>query len=365
MPSYYTVQTFNKFSCLDDEDGSETERVNSEAPKVAAAVADKADEGSPKPKKKPVGQPMSSQAQPPKQDGQYPRGTDSRPARGGERRGGGMGGGRGAFRGGAPRSTGEEQVVDDKKDGEERTPTFRRGGGARGGRGGGGGGGFARNAPRDGDRHVSGTGRGRELKKGGGGGHNWGATDGQEGFGGAQKTPGGGSNEPNWGETGTPKDDSPVSTEEKAETQNTKPEEEVQLDVNEYRRIQEAKRANLPKLPSGPARSVSGRDLEKDGYAKYIPNGAKEGSEDGSDDVDEKRKRKEAKTPKNMNIFEYAEKSGVRMFSDRRRRGRGGRGDEERRPARDIPARCYVAPLHNIDLSEEEFPTLGCPVDTR
>jgi len=370
MKSVYTVETRNKFSFLDDE-ASDSDRILPSMPDTGKGNQATSRHLAGTAAKKPIAnEPPANEESVRTSRGGGRRGRggfspeEGREGRGGSRVGGRGGyrdfpeegrpprGGRGeGFRGGAYRGGGGppkgDRPEEEIEEGGRISPARdrgRRGGGYRGGRGGGRGGygdrtertrqDFAVGRDREFDRH-SGTGRGFEMKKGGGGAHNWGNTTGDE-TPTEDKTIDTTSDMVNQSPTRSPYHRDELSKDKVAEGEENvvseiKPQEPVQIDVTEYKRQQEAKRANLPKLPSGQARTISATDMENEGYAIYVKPTAfgnvveVEQTSEKEDDAD-KPKKKELK----MSIFEYAEMSGVKMPNKRRGGRVAGRGDFNR-----------------------------------
>jgi len=170
------------------------------------------------------------------------------------------------------------------------------------------------------------------MKKGGRGAHNWGDTETETNV--QEEVPE--EKSPSGGETLSDNTaESPTRTgelekgKEANETEETAKQPEIIMGVDEYRRQLEAKRANLPpKLESGPLRTITAQDMEKEGYSMYVKASDEVPVEEESEkegDEDEEAERPKKKGLK-MNIFEYAKRSGAGVPGYRGRRGGRGAG---------------------------------------
>lgn len=234
--SKYTVSIQNRFAELGSDDESEVgeKRQQQQAPKKTATAAATTQQ------RKPVeGQRSSGPRE--------PRRTRTSPSSGGA----------------APQpaaTDGQDEVAEEARGGAHRVPR-RPGGTSFRGR-------VAeiRKGQRQYDRH-SGTGRGREMKKGGAGAHNWG----REGpdFGSEEVPPTSEVVEAaateSGAEAGAPAAAAPAAT-------TTTPPPPQVIDFSEYQRAQRMKRANLhtdEDTPQTEVRCVDAADLENAGFEKY------------------------------------------------------------------------------------------------
>ncbi|OEH76181.1 nuclear RNA binding protein [Cyclospora cayetanensis] len=239
----------------------------------------------------------------------------------------GSGGARGGRRqeGAAPEGAADEAALasglsPQEGDGIQR----RRGTGfrGRGGRGGVAGGPlFGR---REFDRHSA-TGRGRETKKQGAGGHNWGHEEAENhpqkaetllAEDAATKEPGSQGEEVQ--EEGEGKEGAAVVQQQPAA------EEEATIDLDTYKKIQAEKRANLPTFVSTsgvPKQIETDKELSAQGYVR-LERGGEADTEGAGEESLESREDKPKK--KSINLYEYVHIEGGRVPSFGRRGGRGG-----------------------------------------
>eukprot|EP00922_Rhytidocystis_sp_ex-Travisia-forbesii_P028318 GHVS01041560.1.p1 GENE.GHVS01041560.1~~GHVS01041560.1.p1 ORF type:complete len:356 (+),score=82.08 GHVS01041560.1:172-1239(+) len=181
------------------------------------------------------------------------------------------------------------------------------------------------------DKQTAGGRRGsREMKKSGGGGHNWGNEGVDFGAEEQDKSP---TTPPaaattDWAspkEEETPEVEAdavkPVEEVKAPSAEDKQPEEEVTIDLSEYKRQLRERRQNLPcyvKTAASTAELTTERDLQIEGYEKYVKEDEEEEEEEEEENPDKPKK-------KTLNVYEYMHNEGcrVRLFQ---RGGRGGRG---------------------------------------
>ncbi|XP_026193536.1 RGG repeats nuclear RNA binding protein A [Cyclospora cayetanensis] len=312
---YYTVGVSNKFAAFgadSDASSDEGEVILSAPPPTATDPLQQQQPSAAAAKKKQQQQQQQVSPQRERQGRGPSRGRGG--AFGGDLRG--SGGARGGRRqeGAAPEGAADEAALasglsPQEGDGIQR----RRGTGfrGRGGRGGVAGGPlFGR---REFDRHSA-TGRGRETKKQGAGGHNWGHEEAE--------------NHPQKAETLLAEDSAtkePGSQgEEVQEEQQPAAEEEATIDLDTYKKIQAEKRANLPTFVSTsgvPKQIETDKELSAQGYVR-LERGGDADTEGAGEESLESREDKPKK--KSINLYEYVHIEGGRVPSFGRRGGRGG-----------------------------------------
>lgn len=327
---YYTVGVSNKFAAFgadSDASSDEGEVILAAPPSIPTEQQQQQQQGSAALKKKEA--PQQQQQVSPQRERQ--RGRAPRSSRGGF-----SGEGHGAYRGsrGRPEVAGE---ASEELHGVQAAPLegdggHRRRGGFRGRRGGGGPPGGLLGAPsaprREYDRHSA-TGRGREIKKQGAGGHNWGQEDHENQ---PQKV------EAILAEEQAVKEEGQQEPEAAEEQQGGKEgapipqevEQEPTIDLDTYKKMQAEKRANLPTFVSGSASSKpieTDKELAAQGYIR-IDRGGDADTEGGPEESPETREDRPKK--KSINLYEYVHIEGGRVPSFSRRGGRGGgRGGKE------------------------------------
>lgn len=347
---YYTVGVSNKFAAFgaDSDASSDGEVILSAPPVVAVEQQQQQQPGAAVTKKKE--QQQQQQVSPQRErHGKAPRST----------RGGFGGEGRGAYRG----SRGRPEVAAEASEevqGEQLSPNdgdggHRRRGGFRGRRGGGPAGPFV--PRREYDRHSA-TGRGREVKKQGAGGHNWGQDEFEQ--------------QPQKSETMLTEETAVKvegqqegDGEENAEAKEGAPavqevQEEPTIDLDTYKKMQAEKRMNLPTFVSAGASSKpieTDKELAAQGYVRLERSGEADTEglpEEGAETREDRPKKK------SINLYEYVHIEGGRVPSFSRRGGRGGRGGaRDERPRRGAP-RGPRSRDSAPDLKDTQaFPNLG------
>lgn len=275
------------------------------------------------------------------------RGENYRGGRGGRRGGGGDWGQRKARDDGADWGTGWENFVAENWGNDSAPRPAPRG---RGGRGRGG---AETQRGREFDRR-SGTGRGREMKKGGAGAYNWG-----DGGGEGPESPTNNAEEKEAGEelSDSQQVDAPNSAEkqgheeeaEVAQVQNKA--ETLSMTLDELR--EEQRRKKLPTREGDKPKVLSAEELQKEGFflketAKEMEHKDRKGDDDG---VEVKHKRGGV----TMHYYEYAAKNGNDVSRRGRERGKG-RGRMERN-AEQRP----LQPMMDEDMMNDlcQFPALA------
>lgn len=353
---YYTVGVSNKFAAFgaDSDASSDEGEVILSSPPPIATEQQQQQQGAAASKKKE--QQLQQQVSPQRErHGRAPRSTRA-----------GFGEGRGAYRGsrGRPEVTAEasEEVYGAQLSAQDGEGGHRRRGGIRGRRGGPPGAGGPPFPRREFDRHSA-TGRGRETKKQGAGGHNWGQEESE--------------NHPVKSEVVLAEDvaskeqiSQDAQTAEEGEVKEVAPapqdeveEEEPTIDLDTYKKMQAEKRANLPTFVPASASSKpieTDKELAAQGYVRLERGGDAdtEGAPEESPETREDRPKK-----KSINLYEYVHIEGGRVpsFSRRGPRGGGRGGARDDRPRRGgagprAPRSREVAP----DLKDTQaFPTLG------
>lgn len=191
---------------------------------------------------------------------------------------------------------------------------------------------------------LSGTGRGREMKKEGGGAHNWGNQT--QDFGADLAT--------KQAEVETDGEALGTAVEATAEEVVVREEGPKTISYSAYKADQEGKRAALPQ------REVT-VDSEAD-KAQYLQQGYEVYTKESKQPVSEKKVEDDEKArPKVMHLAELAAQSGMQLRFGGDRRGPRNRNDQERGPKpgeteKKAPA---TKPRHEINLADSQaFPTL-------
>lgn len=247
------------------------------------------------------------------------------------------GGRRGGFRGGLASRLdgGDDNIADGRGSGYRRgNPRHDRGGRGAAFRG------------REYERH-SGTGRGREMKKSGAGGFNWGPTDNAAEEEAAVEKQGEVPSDlerlPS-SEPGTPVEEAGLPSELASP-------EEKYVDFTEWQKSQREMRAQMVK-PAEASRLVDTSALE--GYQRYEKEEDEKARVARDKHEGEEGSAEGSLRPRTYNIYDFTGDYGKR--GGRRENGRGGRGSRAER----VAARPAAAPQMVLDLRDTAaFPSLG------